>query len=386
VKPLEADLLVVGAGPAGCAAAVAARREWPALRVAVVDAARFPRDKLCGGAIPGGGRRELALAGLALRVPHAVAAHARLRACGAELRVPLPVPAVVVERRAFDADLVAQARAAGAVVVEGAPLLGLEGRLARTGAGPVAFRALVVADGASAAGRRALGLPPGPRLPLREARAPRGQDDLLFDLDAGLAGYAWRFPCPGGAGQDENAGAYAFRGGGASAGAALRDFARAEELALDDGAAWSLRPRAIGGPVGIAGALLAGEALGVDPLAGEGIRYALWSGRIAGRIAARALRSGRAPSPARHARALALSRSGAVLALFARLAPRLYGEDPRWRRLAADAAVAAGFAELVSGAPLLPAVAHLLARWMRLGRSGAPGGPGRNLAGARRSA
>ena len=389
MRSIDADLLVVGAGPAGCAAAVAARAEARSLRVVVIDAARFPRDKLCGGAIPGGGRRELALAGLSLRVPHAVAAQVRLRVAGADLRVPLPIPAVVVERRAFDADLVAQARSSGAEVLEGAALLGVEGRVAATAAGPVAFRALVAADGASAAGRRALGLPPGPRLPLREARVPRGQEDLLFDLDAGAGGYAWRFPCPGGAGPEENAGAYAFRGGGACADAALRELARAEGLCLN-GDAWSLRPRGRGEPVGVPGALLAGEALGVDPLAGEGIRYALWSGRIAGRSAARALRAGRLPSPAAYARALARTRTGAVLALFVRLAPRLYGEDPRWRRLAADAAVAAGFADLVSGAAVLPAAARLLARWASLAAArqvrSAPGEPGGNLAGTGRPA
>ncbi len=357
---IRTDLLVVGLGPAGCAAARAALAVVPGLRVVAVDAARFPRDKLCGGAVPGGGRRELALAGFALRVPHVSVSHARLRTEGKDVRVALPTPAVVIERNAFDADLVAQVRDAGVEAIEGAPLLGLDGGVARTGAGDVVFRALVMADGASARGRRALGLAAGRRAPLREARAARSQEDLVFDLDAGIAGYAWRFPCPGVKQPAENLGAYAFSGGGVDD--VLAVWGSAEGLTSTGAEAWALRLRDPREPVGIAGALLAGDALGADPLTGEGIRYALWSGRIAGGLAARALRAGRAPSPDAYRRALARSRTGMVLALFVRLAPRLYGIDPRWRRAAASPAVAQAFAALVSGAPVVPQIAGLLLR------------------------
>ncbi len=48
-----ADLLVIGGGPAGLAAAIAARREG--LTVTVADAARPPSDKACGeGLMPQG--------------------------------------------------------------------------------------------------------------------------------------------------------------------------------------------------------------------------------------------------------------------------------------------------------------------------------------------
>ena len=44
--PTAVDVLVVGAGPAGAAAGLAARRRG--LDVVVVDKASFPRDKTCG--------------------------------------------------------------------------------------------------------------------------------------------------------------------------------------------------------------------------------------------------------------------------------------------------------------------------------------------------
>ena len=363
MSPSSADLLVVGAGPAGCAAAVAARATAPGLRVLVLDAARFPRDKPCGGALTGGALRELDRAGLSLRVPRVVVTHATLRAAGVVARVDLPRPAAVVRRRELDADLVAQARQAGATVAEGVRLRALRGQEAITDAGPVRFRALVAADGVSGATRRALGLPAGVRVPLREARLEgAGQWDLLFDLDVGVPGYGWRFPCLEGGRHAETFGLYA-AAPARGLEQALADFARRERVGPGGTVPSAIRLYDPRGPVGRGRALLAGEALGADPLAGEGLRYALWSGRIAGRLAARSLARGRAPSPAAYRAQLLASRSGVVLELAARAAGRLHGGDPRWRRVAVDREVAGAFAALVSGEhpgrPLLALAARL---------------------------
>ena len=45
------DVIVVGGGPAGAAAAHVAARAG--LRVALVDKHKFPREKLCGGGFTG---------------------------------------------------------------------------------------------------------------------------------------------------------------------------------------------------------------------------------------------------------------------------------------------------------------------------------------------
>ncbi|OQP50285.1 hypothetical protein A4H97_00095 [Niastella yeongjuensis] len=45
------DVIIVGAGPAGCACAMALKNSG--LRVALIDKHQFPRDKVCGDAIPG---------------------------------------------------------------------------------------------------------------------------------------------------------------------------------------------------------------------------------------------------------------------------------------------------------------------------------------------
>ena len=51
--PERYDVLVVGAGPAGCAAAAAALQTVPNARVAILDRAAFPRDKPCGDGMAG---------------------------------------------------------------------------------------------------------------------------------------------------------------------------------------------------------------------------------------------------------------------------------------------------------------------------------------------
>ncbi|HTP28391.1 MAG TPA: FAD-dependent monooxygenase [Anaeromyxobacteraceae bacterium] len=352
---MRCDLLIVGAGPAGCAAAVAARRAEPRLKVAVIDAHRFPREKLCGGAITGGGLRELELGGLALRVPHVVASHAALRAGGHTTRLELSRPAVVVCRADFDADLVAQARAAGAQVLEEIALQAVEGAVAVTAQGAIRFRALIGADGVSGASRRALGLPLGRLVPLRKRLlASAGQRDLFFDLEAGLPGYVWRFPCLHGGRVCESLGAYSF-GRSIDLDGVLARYADREGLPTGQTGYGAIRVFEPGGPVGKGNAVLVGEALGIDPLAGEGIRYALWSGRTAGRLVAWALARGDTLSLEAYRRQLFLSRSGVLLELGTRLASRLYGPDPRWCRAAADRRVAGRIAALVSGElPALP--------------------------------
>src|SRR4051795_9614170 len=118
----DADLIVVGAGPAGTAAAITARRRG--LEVLMLDKATFPRDKTCGDGLTTGALRLLERLGLPLEalpslgvVREAVLVSPRGR------RVSLPFPndglhAAVVPRLELDDALLQLARAAGARVRE----------------------------------------------------------------------------------------------------------------------------------------------------------------------------------------------------------------------------------------------------------------------------
>ncbi len=214
---LAADVLIVGAGPAGVAAAVplaAAGRD-----VVVVDKAVFPRDKCCGDGLTTLALRELELLGFdpASVADWQVVDGAVLRSpSGREVSVPLPTGAgmyaAVAPRLQLDDALVDVAVKAGATVVQGH---GFDGSITARGDHvevgldghePVAARYVVAADGMWSPVRKALGLgEPGYLGEWHAFRqyvggvtgSAREHLHVWFDADL-LPGYAWSFPLPGG--------------------------------------------------------------------------------------------------------------------------------------------------------------------------------------------
>jgi menaquinone-9 beta-reductase len=74
------DLAIVGAGPAGTAAALSALAVDPSQRVVLVDRARFPRDKTCGDGVGPAGVTVLEKLGVAYVLDGAARiGHVRLR-------------------------------------------------------------------------------------------------------------------------------------------------------------------------------------------------------------------------------------------------------------------------------------------------------------------
>jgi geranylgeranyl reductase family protein len=206
------DVLVVGAGPAGAAAGVAARRRG--LDVLVVDKATFPRDKTCGDGLTTAALRLLEQLGVDLReLPGYMAVRETVLVAPDGRRVSLPLAAdgdhaAVVPRVELDAAIVDTARRSGAEVRDGVAVTGIEtngdGVTATTaGNGSVRARFLVAADGHYSFVRRCLRGATPPDLGTWHAFRQyfRGVDDprlyVLFEPDL-LPGYAWVFPLPEG--------------------------------------------------------------------------------------------------------------------------------------------------------------------------------------------
>jgi geranylgeranyl reductase family protein len=311
--PTHADVLVVGAGPAGSAAAAWAAKNGA--EVVVADAAVFPRDKTCGDGLTPRAVCELQRLGLDdwLRA-HAVNQGLRAHGFGQTLLLPwpggtLPSWGSAVARTELDDHLRTTAIKAGATAIDGARAVDVRregervaGVVFKTDDGPVEIgcRHLVVADGV----RSPLGKVLGREwhrdtvygVAGRSYVASGMSDDpwisshLELRDEAGkvLSGYGWIFPLGTG---EVNIGVGTLATSKRPADIAIKplmsqyaelrrdEFELSGELRMPTSA---LLP--MGGAVtNVAGpnwALIGDAAACVNPLNGEGIDYGLESGRL----------------------------------------------------------------------------------------------------------
>lgn len=333
----DADVVVVGAGPAGSSTAY-----WAAsagLDVLLVDKATFPRDKVCGDGLTPRAVAELVRMGVPLREQDGWIRNRGLRVHGGGHTIELAWPelssypsyGLAKARTSLDAALVDHARAAGAKVLEGTRVTGplhdertgrVVGVTARTADGSeTTYRAPVVvaADGVSSRLATALGRTTRPDRPMGVAvrtyfRSPRHDDPWmeshleLWDGEPGrsnlMPGYGWIFALGDGT---VNVGL----GSVSSTNAATKVDYKAlfATWMANTPPEWELTPENQLGPVrGAAlpmgfnrgplygnGVLLAGDAAGmVSPFNGEGIAYGLQAGRVAADAIAQGLARGSA--------------------------------------------------------------------------------------------
>jgi digeranylgeranylglycerophospholipid reductase len=289
---METDLIVVGAGPAGSMAALAAARGG--LRVALVDKKRAVGEPVqCAEGVS---RFALESNGLP---PDP--AYIRQEVRGAQGVVPngkrfdiTRLPGYAVDRARFDASIADRAVDAGAALSLGHRITSLSrsgGRWEVRGNGSTwTAPAVIGADGPATLVARWAGLLLRAdcvrayewRFAASDVPAPEPDRFLLYFDPRYDGGYAWIFPRGG----EVNVGA----GGHIDAHAALQGFCR--ERGIDP----SRRLQTIAGQIPYHfdlrrysedGVAIVGDAAGVtNPLNGGGIHAALWSGRVAGELAA----------------------------------------------------------------------------------------------------
>ncbi|WP_232676137.1 geranylgeranyl reductase family protein [Nocardioides sp. R-C-SC26] len=313
-RPTSTDVLVVGAGPAGSAAAAWAARAG--LDVVLADAAVFPRDKTCGDGLTPRAIHELCGLGLGdwLRA-HTVNHGLRAHGFGQTLLLPwpggtLPSWGSAVARTELDDHLRTVAIKSGALALDGARAVDVRrdgDRVAAVmfrGAGgatyEIACRRLVVADGV----RSPLGKVLGREWHRDTVYGVAGRSYVASDMsddpwisshlelrgekDEILSGYGWIFPLGTG---EVNLGAGTLATAKRPADVAIKPLMEhyARQRREDFQLTGELRDKTsallpMGGAVSnVAGAnwALIGDAAGcVNPLNGEGIDYGLETGRL----------------------------------------------------------------------------------------------------------
>jgi menaquinone-9 beta-reductase len=301
------DLAVIGAGPAGAAAAITGARAGA--RVLVVDQAPYGRDKVCGdGLTP---RAVAALADLDIPLDDAhlidglrMIAGKRTRELAWPAGGRFPAHGAVWPRKRLDAALIDAAAAAGAEIrwdTAGEPILDADGRAIGIRAGGETVHADLVVAATGAPGRvaRMLGAERVADEPFGLAirayvESPRHLDrhleaclTLTDETGTAVPGYGWMFPCGDGT---VNIGVGAL--------STMKSFKQLNLNRLLDSYralvadSWEVgpyldRPRAWRLPMSTQkrhgpGWVAIGDAAGlVNPMNGEGIDYGLESGMLA---------------------------------------------------------------------------------------------------------
>jgi flavin-dependent dehydrogenase len=337
----DADVIVVGGGPAGLATGIFLCHAAPDCRdrVVVLEKEHYPRDKFCAGGIGARADHLLASVGARVDVPSVSIDGVSLALPSGTLTAREGAIGRVVRRIEYDHALARIAAARGVRIVEGAKATSMtvdaRGVVVDTTAGRFRGRVLVGADGVGSFVRRAIGLPVGRlraqviELDTEEVIGDPARDLLHFDAaDGSLTGYSWDFPTLVDGQALVCRGVYHLK---------------LDETAIDIHAILAARLAARGldieryrlkrfaergfelhAPFAAPRVVLVGEAAGIDGFTGEGIAQAIAYGAFVGPYLAEKIRA-RDYRFDDFTRRLARSQVGVELGVRARLIPYFFG-------------------------------------------------------------
>jgi geranylgeranyl reductase family protein len=298
----EWDVAVIGAGPAGLAAASAAATAGA--RTIVLERAEHPRYKTCGGGLMGMSEQVAGLDPLPER-DRIYAATFTLHGGRGYTRTHREPLIAMVLRDEFDDALRRRAETAGAVMRQRSAVRGItqespEAAAVRLADGTaVTARAVIGADGSAGVSARHvgaefgqvdLGLEKEIEVPASVAGEWRGR--VLLDWGRRPGSYGWVFP----KGDRLTVGVIAARGQGEWTKSYFAEFADRLKLssfpAVQDSGHLT-RCRTDTSPLRKGRVLITGDAAGLlEPWTREGISFALRSGTFAGQAAAKAAVAG----------------------------------------------------------------------------------------------
>jgi digeranylgeranylglycerophospholipid reductase len=302
VIPKQCQIAIVGGGPGGLAAALAAKKAGAESVVVIERKRRWGRPIQCAGYAPRLLGRTVDFDGAAVRSALNVL---ELHLDG-ELLKSAPAPGYILRRDVLERQMAQAATEAGAICLQPARVVEInDGSLvveAEGGRSTLKAEIIIGADGPRSMTRQAMGLP-APKmaagleweLPLAK---PNDAAEVHFAAAYG-AGYAWIFP-HGRAEKTAGVGLALDIDRPGNVKELLRAFVagmvRQGRLLEAEPSSRIAGPIPVGGPVEktiVGNKALVGDAAGqTNPLTGAGILHAAACGEMAGRAAARAVQAG----------------------------------------------------------------------------------------------
>ncbi len=282
------DAIVVGAGPAGSTAAY--RLADAGARVLVLDKARFPRDKPCGGGLTLRAVKQLPVDPEPVVEDRVDTVELRLRFERSFSRTSDAPLVLMTQRRRLDHFLLEQAAGRGADVRDGVRVDSVEvderGATVTVDGERIHGETLIGADGANGTTAKAVGLAGELDYGVAYEGNVSGVEDryrgrAVVELGSIPGGYGWIFPKA----DHVNVGVGGWLHEGPRLRAHLKEVMRAHGIAPEeiDGLRGHRLPlRRPHSPLARGRALLVGDAAGlVDPLSGDGMYECFASSRLA---------------------------------------------------------------------------------------------------------
>jgi menaquinone-9 beta-reductase len=327
---MKQDILILGGGPGGLSTALHLAKNFPALtdRILILEKEHYPRPKLCAGGLLADAEVILQRLGLDVgEIPHvdAPAAHLDFAGKGLTLSTRNGHTLRVIRRDEFDAWLAAKTEERGIEIGQGITVKNVrpytDHVVVETDAGTIRAQVVVGADGSNGLTRRCI-LPNAPVHTARvlEVITPSRADPLastagspktrgiaggretayfdFFPIPDGIAGYVWDFPtqvrgrpmrCWGI--YDTNLLANGPRPGlwQTLAEEMARHGLNLEKAEIQGHPIRWFSPE---NQMSVPRVLLVGDAVGADPIFGEGISIALGYGALAAREIGESFRRG----------------------------------------------------------------------------------------------